>query len=65
MSFGYAIKDRYESMQADNVDMSSLTKEEFSELFGSYDEAMKVLKDDQAADEEGSENIEEEEEEPE
>ena len=58
MSFGYAIKDRYESMQADNVDMSSLTKEEFSELFGSYDEAMKVLKDEQAADEEGSENIE-------
>lgn len=32
-------------MQADNYDMSSLTKEEFAELFGSYDDAMKVLKD--------------------
>lgn len=28
-SFGYAIKDRFESLTKDNVDFSKLTKKEF------------------------------------
>ena len=51
-SFGYAIKDRYDSMVADNVDMSNLTKAEFVELFGSYEEAMKVIEQGREANEE-------------
>jgi hypothetical protein len=39
-SFGYAIKDRFESLTKDNVDFSKITKKEFEELFGEYDEEL-------------------------
>lgn len=39
-SFGYAIKDRFEQLTKDNVDFSKMTKKEFEELFGEYDEEL-------------------------
>ena len=39
-SFGYAIKDRFESLTKDTADFGKITKKEFEELFGEYDEAM-------------------------
>ncbi len=47
-SFGYAIKDRFESLTKDNVDFSKMTKKEFEELFGEYDEEMMKDKEEQA-----------------
>lgn len=39
-SLAYAIKARYEQMKQDNADLSKLSKAEFVELFGGYDEAL-------------------------
>lgn len=36
-SLAYAIKDRYDSMKKDNVDFSTLSLEQFEDLFGNYD----------------------------
>ena len=45
-SLAYAIKNRYESMKKDNVDFSKISKEEFQDLFGTYDQEM-MYKDEQ------------------
>lgn len=46
-SFGYAIKERFESLTKDNVDFSKMTKKEFEEMFGEYDEAMMKEKEEE------------------
>lgn len=51
-SFGYAIKDRFESLTKDNVDFSKISKKEFEELFGEYDEGMMKDKEDTPVEEE-------------
>ena len=38
-SFGYAIKERFDNMAKDGIDFSKLTKKQFEELFGQYDQA--------------------------
>lgn len=37
-SLAYAVKDRYENLKRDGVDFSEMTKEEFKDLFGDFDE---------------------------
>ena len=36
-SFAYAIKDRFDALKEDGIDLTQLQKEEFEDLFGEYD----------------------------
>lgn len=41
---GFAIRERYEALEADNKDLSKMSKEEFKEMFGDYDETLETIR---------------------
>lgn len=43
-SMGFAIRERYEALEADNKDLSKMSKEEFKEMFGDYDETLETIR---------------------